>query len=78
MNNIRDISEQDVFRVSSLFDFLKRLSEDGVTSLIEKQVKSMLDHSLEFFTHIIMESCFPKIIRLTINKNVLSENKRIS
>ena len=72
-----DIDEQEVKNFKGLLDFLKRLSEDGVTPLIEKQVTMMLDNSLKFFSHLVLEDCFPEFTRLTINKRVLGENKRI-
>lgn len=73
-----DVSETEVKNFKALLDYLKKLSEDGVTSLIEKQVKWMLDNSLDFFSHLVLEDSFPEITRLTINKKVLNgKNKRI-
>lgn len=69
--------EEQSKNFKELLDLLKKLSEDGVTPLIEKQTLLMLDHSLEFFSHLILESTFPQITRLTINRNVIGQNKRI-
>jgi hypothetical protein len=70
-------SEQDVKNFSSLLDYFKRLAKDGVTPLIEKQLLLMLDQSLPFFGHLHSESTFPELTRITINRNVVGENRRI-
>ncbi|MEO8933842.1 MAG: hypothetical protein ABI295_05995 [Xanthomarina sp.] len=70
-------TQQDVTNFKNLLVYLKRLSEDGVNSLIEKQLLLMLDSCIPFFSHLIMKDVFPEIHRLTINKNVLGANKRI-
>ena len=77
MINPENIDNKEVKNLEHLFKFLIRLSDDGVTPLIEKQVKIMLDQSLYFFAHLILEDCFPDIQRLTINKSILGSNKRI-
>ncbi|MAC94719.1 MAG: hypothetical protein CMC96_04380 [Flavobacteriales bacterium] len=75
---IADIDEIEVQNFRHLLQFLKRLSNDGVTPIIEKQVKLMLGHSLKFFSHLVMEDSFPEIHRLTINKRIFGENKRVN
>lgn len=72
-----DISESEIRKFNAILDYLKRLSEDGVNSLIEKQILLMLDDCLPFFAYLTMEDVFPELHRLTINKNVTGANKRI-
>lgn len=74
--NLQDIEETEVKNFQTLLNYLQRLAADGVTPLIEKQVKFMLDNSAKFFTHLVMEECFPTIHRLTINNRIFGENKR--
>lgn len=73
----KDTPKDEVENFRKLLDYLKRLSEDGVTPLIEKQLLLMLDNSIPFFSHLILTDVFPEIYRLTINKRVLGSNKRI-
>lgn len=70
-------AEKEVKNFSSLLDYFKRLAQDGVTPLIEKQLLLMLDQALSFFGHLHSKSIFPELIRLTINRNVVGENRRI-
>ena len=44
----KDIEQKEVENLEHLFKFLIRLSNDGVTPLIEKQVKMMLDQAIKF------------------------------
>lgn len=72
-----DISEKEVKNFSAILHYLKLLAEDGVNSLIEKQILLMLDDCLPFFAHLTMEHVFPQLHRITINRNVVGTNKRI-
>lgn len=76
--NLPDIDDTEVKNFQNLLEFLKRLSSDGVTPLIEKQVKLMLGHSLKFYSYLVMEKSFPEIYRLTINKRIFGENRRVN
>lgn len=76
--NLADIDDIEVTNFQNLLEFLKRLSNDGVTPLIEKQVKLMLGYSLKFLSHLVMEDTFPEIHRLTINNRIFGENRRIN
>lgn len=69
--------KNEVENFQKLLEFLKRLSEDGITPLIEKQLLLMLDNTIPFFSHLILTDTFPEIHRLTINKRVIGTNKRI-
>ncbi|MES2835971.1 MAG: hypothetical protein V4667_00480 [Bacteroidota bacterium] len=73
----KDITKEEVENFRRLLDYLKQLSEDGVTTLIEKQLLQMLDNLVPFFSHLIMFDVFPELHRITINKRVLGSNKRI-
>ena len=73
----KDISKREVENFRMMLNYLKRLAEDGVTPLIEKQLLLMLDHSIPFFSHLILTDVFPEIHRHTINKRVIGSNKRI-
>ena len=73
----KDIKKEDVENFKKLLEFFKQLSEDGVSSLIEKQLLQLLENSVTFFSNLVMEEVFPEIHRLTINKRVLGDNKRI-
>lgn len=74
---MQEISEIELKNIKSLLTFLKRLTKDGVTPLIEKQVNLMLDQSLPFFICLGSKQIFEEITRITINKNILGSNKRI-
>lgn len=71
------LSQRDVLEFKNLLYFFKRLTSDGVTPLIEKQILFMLDNSMPFLTNLRMEAEFPEIYKLTINRNVIGANKRI-
>jgi hypothetical protein len=73
-----DITRDEVEKFKKLLDYFKQLAEDGVTTLIEKQLLLMLDHAVPFFSHLVMTDIFPEIHRQTVNKRVLEgANKRI-
>jgi hypothetical protein len=72
------LSKEDVQNFRNLLRYFKQLAFDGVIPLIEKQLLLMLDNSLPFFTHLILEATFQEIHRLTINRSVLGKNKRIN
>lgn len=72
-----DISQEELDRFRHLLNYFKRLSEDGVTPLIEKQLLAMLDFSVPFFSNLVMQDRFPEIHRLTVNRRVVGVNKRI-
>ncbi len=72
-----DTSKDEIEKFRKLLDYIKRLSEDGVTPLIEKQLLLMLNNSIQFFSHLILTDVFPEIHRLTINKRVIGSNNRI-
>jgi hypothetical protein len=72
-----DISETEVENFKALLEFFKRLSDDGVNSLIEKQLLLMLDHAVPFFSNLVLVGIFDELKRITINKNVIGSNKRI-
>ncbi|MGP8216903.1 MAG: hypothetical protein ACLQQ4_15155 [Bacteroidia bacterium] len=71
------ITEEEAKQFSRLLDYFKTLASDGVSSLIEKQLLLMLDHTLPFFAHLVLTNGFPIITRLTVNRRVLEVNKRI-
>lgn len=73
----KDIPKEEVERFKELLKYLKQLSEDGITPIIEKQLLKMLDYLIPFFSHLVLTDVFPEVNRLTINKNVLGSNKRI-
>jgi hypothetical protein len=68
---------KDLQNFKELIRYFKQLSDDGVSSAIEKSIIQMLDSTIPFFAHLVLEDEFAEIHRLTINKRVLGENKRI-
>lgn len=70
-------TEKDVKDFGMLLKYFKQLANDGVTPLIEKQLLIMLDQSIPFFAHLHSHLVFPELVRITINKNVVGENRRI-
>lgn len=68
---------EDIENFRHLIEYLKQLSDDGVSQNIEKQILQLLDNTIPFFAHLVLEEEFSEIHRLTINKRVLGENKRI-
>lgn len=73
-----DIPEIEVKNFKALLDYFKRLAEDGITPLIEKQLLLMLNHTLPFYSNLVLKNVFTEIHRLTINKKVIGSNKRIN
>jgi hypothetical protein len=76
--NIDNITQQEVDNFKELIRLIKRLSSDGITRHIENQVLNLLDFSFPFFSHLVMRSEFPKIVRLTVNRRVLGNNNRVT
>ncbi len=74
---LNDVEEKDIKNFKVLLDYFKQLSEDGITSLIEKPLLKMLDLSLPFFTNLVSKAEFRELKRITINKNVIGHNRRI-
>jgi hypothetical protein len=73
----KDIEDKDLQNFQRLLEYFTQLAEDGVTSLIEKQLLLMLDHTIPFFANLVMTEGFYELKRITINKNVVGSNKRI-
>ena len=73
----KDLKDEDINNFKALLDYFRQLSSDGISSLIEKQIISMLDNSIPFFSHLVMTDVFPEIHRLTVNRRVTGQNKRI-
>lgn len=73
----KDLKDGDLNNFKALLDYFRQLSADGVSPLIEKQLLSMLDNSIPFFSHLVMGHVFPEIHRLTVNRRVTGNNKRI-
>ena len=69
--------QQDIDDFKTLIQYFKQMSEDGISSYIEKQILRMLDYTIPFFAHLVLTDIFPEIHRLTVNKRVLGNNKRI-
>jgi len=72
-----DCSNEDVERFANLLIYFRRLIDDGVTPLIEKQLLGMLDSAVDFTCFLAHRANFPTIERLTINRRVVGSNKRI-
>ncbi len=73
----KDIEDKDLQNFQRLLEYFTQLAEDGVTSLIEKQLLLMLDNTIPFFANLVMTEDFYELKRITINKNVIGSNKRI-
>lgn len=69
--------ELEIKRLKSFLDYLRHLSNDGITEENEKYILRHLD-TLSFFSNLITEHIFPEIHRLTINRKILGSNKRIN
>jgi hypothetical protein len=68
---------EDVKHFKNLLQYFRRLTDDGITSLIEPSLLTMLENSLPFFSHLVLEDIFDYVERLTINRNVVGSNTRI-
>lgn len=68
---------KDIENFKGLIKYLKQLSDDGVSSNMENSILQLLDNTIPFFSHLVLTDEFTVIHRLTINKRVLGENKRI-
>lgn len=68
---------KDVNNLKALFDYIKVLSDDGLSHGVVGKITEMLNYAKPVFRHLILEESFPELIRLTINKKVIGENKRI-
>lgn len=73
-----DITEEEVTRFRLLLDHLRQFARDGVDSdVVEKYLLEMLEHSIPFFSHLVLEYHFQEITRLSINRRVIGSNSRI-
>lgn len=70
-------TEEELRQFKGLLDYLRILANDGINSNIETQVLFLLKQTVPFYSHLVMEDRFPEIQRLTVNKRVLNENRRI-
>lgn len=73
-----DCTTDDVLKFDHLITYLRRLTDDGITPLIEKQLLGMLDSAIDFTCYLSHTTCFPELERLTVNRRVLGRNKRIT
>ena len=73
---VNQLTEEDAKKFSSLLTFMKTLADGSVTPIIEKQLLIMLEQSLPFFGHLVMEDHFHEVTRITINRRVIGRNKR--
>ncbi len=71
------VQMEDVNNIKALFGYIKVLSDDGFSPEVVGKIKEMLNYAKPFFKQLILEESFPELIRLTINKKVLGDNKRI-
>lgn len=68
----------DIDKVTSLLSYIKQLSDDGITSSNVEYVVKLLENIKPFFKWMVLEGSFPELTRLTINRNVIKKNERLS
>jgi hypothetical protein len=72
-----DIQGNDINRIKDLLGYIKQLSDDGLSNETVQGVVNLLENIKPYFRHLILNDSFPEITRLTINRKVIEENKRI-
>lgn len=60
-----------------LLNTFNSISQNGINGAYEKWLLENLPKSLPLFTHLIAFYNFPKLERVTINRNIMKTNKRI-
>lgn len=73
-----EITHNELEKFKKLLTDLSKFTTGGITPFIEKQLLYILDSSIPFISNLILTHRFDEVNRLTINKRVVGENKRIS
>lgn len=72
-----EISDYELFLNKKNLDILKSLSEKEIASHDERLILNLLDKLFIYFVYSKYQDCFDTIHRITINKRILTTNKRI-
>lgn len=67
----------DLKKFKKILEYFRQLAKGGVNGVIEEWLLSMLEQTIPFQANFWFEENFPRIERITINKSILGENKRI-
>lgn len=70
-------SDFDINNFREILEYFRQLSKEGVNGIIEDWLLNMLEWTIPYQANFWYEEKFPRIERITINKRILNENKRI-
>lgn len=76
--NDRELTQQELNQFNLMLNTFNIISQSPINEASEKWLLDNLPKSLPLFAHLINRYTFPTIQRITINKNILQTNKRIS
>lgn len=71
------MTKQDLHEFKNFILALHRIAETGINEISEKWVLEALPKALPLFAHLVVYFQIPKIERITINRFVIGNNKRI-
>lgn len=71
------VDTKDINNLKYLFEYIKVLDKDGFSIHNVQKIKELLEYSRPHFRHLILEGSFPELVRLSINQDILGENRRI-
>jgi len=70
-------SDFDINNFREILEYFRQISKDGVNGVIEDWLLNMLEWTIPYQANFWFEEKFSRVERITINKRVLDENKRI-
>lgn len=73
-----DIPKEQVENFREILSNFEKYSNGGINEVVEDWLLKMLDLSIKFHSYLTVNEVFPEIERITINRQVVSENKRIN
>lgn len=73
----RELTQQELNQFNIMLNTFNVISQSPISETSEKWLLETLPKSLPLFTHLTNQYNFPKIERITINRSILKENKRI-
>lgn len=71
------MTKEELTAFNVLLNTFNKISENGINDVWEKWLLENLPKSLPLFSHLIAFYNFPKLERVTINRNIMKTNKRI-
>lgn len=72
------MTDKEFLDFKQILNDFNQISEFGINESLENWILQTLPRALPFFTHLIIHAKFESISRITINRNILKKNKRIT